>query len=312
MAQARAVERVGRRSGLARLIADQRRWMPYLFVAPFFITFFVFTAYPMLRAVVMAFQEMTGFTGEFEWVGLENFREVLSNDRYVGFALYNMAYYTVGSLATQLPAAFLLALLLTGRSLWGRGFFRTLFFIPAVLPGVTMGVIGLWLFNTSRGFVNQLWLGVGGQERISWTMLPQAILPMLLTIAFWQWMGNHAVYLIAGMSGMEPSILEAAVVDGASGWQRARYIILPLLRPVFAYISITAAAGSLVVFELPYLMITNGGPGGKGWFFIPYIAYMAFDQFRMGYATAIGWVVFVLAIVLTIIQLKVFGFGEAS
>ena len=191
------------------------------------------------------------------------------------------------------------------------GVFRTLFFIPAVLPTVTMGVIGTWLFNTSRGFVNALWLGVGGQQRIAWGMLPEHIQPMLLTIAFWQWMGNHAVYLIAGMGGMEPSVIEAAIVDGATGWQRARYIILPLLRPVFAYISITAAAGSLVVFELPYIMVSNGGPAGRGWFFIPYIAWLAFDQFRMGYATAIGWLVFVLSIAVTIIQLKLFGFGEA-
>jgi hypothetical protein len=85
-------------------------------------------------------------------------------------------------------------------------------------------------------------------------------------------------FLIAGMSGIEPSILEAAIVDGATSWQRARHIVLPLLRPVFAYISITAAAGSLVVFEVPYIMISNGGPAGKGWFFITYIAWMAFDQ----------------------------------
>ncbi len=115
------------------------------------------------------------------------------------------------------------------------------------------------------------------------------------------------------MSGIEPSLLEAAVVDGATAWQRARYIILSLLRPVFAYISITAAAGSLVVFELPLIMIgTTGGPAGRGWFFIPYISWVAFDRFRMGYATAIGWLVFFLSIAVTIIQLRLFGYGEAK
>lgn len=299
------------RRRLGRVLKDQRKWMPYLFVAPFFITFAIFTFYPMLRAIVMGFQESVGYSNEWEWVGLGNFKEALTDDRIVGIALKNVIYYAVGSLATQLPVAFLLALLLTSPRLKWRGFFRTIFFIPSVLPGVTMGVVGIWLFSESRGFVNALWLAVGGAERIKWGMLPAHIIPMLLTIAFWQWMGNHAVYLIAGMSGIEPSIIEASIVDGATGWQRARYIILPLLRPVFAYISIMAAAGSLVVFDVPYIMIGGGGPAGKGWFFIPYIAWMAFDQFRMGYATAIGWLVFLLSISITILQLKLFGFGEA-
>jgi len=302
-----------RPSSFARFIRDQRKWMPYLFVAPFFTTFFVFTLYPMLRAILMGFQESVGYSNQWEWVGLSNFQEALTNDKRVGIALKNVIYFTLGSLGTQLPAAFLLALLLTSQHLRARGFFRTIFFIPSVLPGVTMGVVGIWLFSESRGFANALWLALGGAERIKWGMLPAYIMPRLLTIAFWQWMGNHAVYLIAGMSGIEPSILEAAIVDGASSWQRARYIVLPLLRPVFAYISITAAAGSLVVFDVPFILFGGGGggPGGKGWFFVPYIAWMAFDQFRMGYATAIGWLVFFLSITITIIQLRLFGFGGA-
>lgn len=301
-----------RRRGLARVLRDQRRWTPYLFVAPFFATFAVFTLYPMLRAILMGFQESVGYSGQWKWVGLSNFQEALTRDQFVRISFTNMVYYTVGSLATQLPAAFLLALLLTSQTLWARGFFRTVFFIPAVLPTVTIGVVGVWLFSPSRGFVNEVWT-LMGLNRVRWGMSPSHIMPMLLTMAFWQWMGNHAVFLIAGMSGIEPSLLEAALVDGATAWQRARYIILPLLRPVFAYISITAAAGSLVVFELPFIMIgTTGGAAGRGWFFIPYISWVAFDRFRMGYATAIGWLVFFLSIAVTIIQLRLFGYGEAK
>lgn len=312
MASVGLARRQPRRSGFARFFADQRKWVPYFFVAPFFVTFFIFTAYPMLRAVAMGFQELAGFGNQWDWVGVANFEEALT-DRFVGVALRNVIYYTLGSLVTQMPAAFLVALLLTSPRLRARGFFRTLFFIPAVLPGVTMAVVGIWLFSESRGFVNALWLALGGTERIKWGMLPGHILPMLLTVAFWRYVGYHTVYLIAGMSAIEPSVLEAATVDGANSWQRAWYIVLPLLRPIFAYICIVAAAGSLVTFEVPYLMISGsgGGPAGQGWFFIPYIARMAFDQFRMGYATAIGWLVFLLSIAVTIFQLRLFGFGEA-
>jgi arabinosaccharide transport system permease protein len=313
MASQTAAGALKHRSAFVRFWADQRKWTPYLFVAPFFITFFIFTGWPLVRAVTMGFQEMAGFGGQFEPVGLENFKEALFDDPHVRVALKNFFLYVIGSLVTQMPTAFALALLLTSRNLKAKGFFRTLFFIPTVIPGVTMGVIGSWLFNQSRGFINQLYLAVGGAERIAWGALPRHIIPMLLLIAFWRYMGFHAVYLIAGITGIETSIIEAAIVDGASGWQLARHITLPLLRPVFAYITITAAGGSLLMFEVPFIMFDGGGgPGGQAWFFIPYISRMAFNNFRFGYATAIGWLVFFLSIALTLIQLRFFGYGEAK
>lgn len=299
---------------VARFFSDQRKWTPYLFLSPFFITFAVFTLYPMLRAITMGFQESVGYSGQWGWVGVENFAEAFTDAR-LAVAFKNFVKYTAGSLATQLPAAFLLALLLTSTHLLGRGFFRTAFFIPAVLPGVTMGVLGAWFFNESRGFANELWMAVGGDQRIPWLSAPRFIMPMLLTLAFWQYMANHAVYLIAGLSGLDKSVLEAATVDGANGWQKARFVTLPLLKPVFAYITITAAAGSLTAYEVPFVIFTGsasgyGGPGGQGWFFMTYIVWLAFNQFRMGYATAIGWLVFIVALIITILQLRAFNIGE--
>jgi arabinosaccharide transport system permease protein len=297
-----------KRSPIAEFFLDQTKWTPYLFVAPFFITFAIFTLYPMLRAVVMGFQKSLGYTGQWEWVGLANFIEALTDDPRMGTALVNFVYFTLGSLLTQLPAAFLLALLLTSPSLKSKGLWRTLFFIPSVLPGVTMGVIGSWFFSKTHGFANAL-LVVFGRERVDWGGFSYYIMPQLLLIAFWQWMGNHAVFLIAGMSGIGDEIIEASIVDGATPWQRARYIILPLLKPVFAYISITAAAGSLMNFQVPFVLFdAGGGPREKGWFFMTHIRQMAFDQFRMGYATAIGWLVFFIAIVITVLQFRAYEF----
>ncbi len=332
-----ATEVAQRKNGPSRAIkaffSDQTKWTPYLFIAPFFITFAVFTLYPLLRAIAMGFQEKVGFSGmQWEWVGFENFVEALTDDPRMilnlegetfnllgremtipimpGVALKNFIYYTLGSLGTQLPIAFALAFLLTSRPLKAKGFFRTVFFIPSVLPGVTMGVVGAWFFHQTRGFFNEFLLSAGlVTERIEWTNYPKYIIPMMLFIAFWQYMGNHAVFLIAGMSGIDDEILEAAIVDGATPFQRARYIILPLLKPVFAYISITAAAGSLTAYQIPYVMLgTGGGARGKGWFFMTYITQMAFDQQRWGYATAMGWLVFFIAVVITIFQLRLYDF----
>ena len=173
-------------------------------------------------------------------------------------------------------------------------------------------MVGLWFFSEQRGLANAIWLALGGQERIPWGSFPEHIIPMLLTIAFWQWMGNHAVFLLAGMGGIDQSIIEAAIVDGATAWQRARFIIIPLLKPVLAFITITAALGSLTLYDVPVVLMgeSYGGAGGEGWFFLPYITYTAFLQFRMGYATAIGWLVFFLAIIITFFQLKLYDFGE--
>ena len=138
----------------------------------------------MVRAITMAFQELAGFSGRWEWVGTANFVEALTDDEHVWISLRNFFYYVAGSLLTQMPAAFILALLLTAKPLRGKGFFRTVFFIPTIIPGVTMGVIGAWLFNTSRGFINELYLALGGAERIAWGSLPQHIMPMLLLFVF--------------------------------------------------------------------------------------------------------------------------------
>jgi multiple sugar transport system permease protein len=117
------------------------------------------------------------------------------------------------------------------------------------------------------------------------------------------------------MGGIDTSVIEAATIDGATSWQRVRYIVLPLLRPVLAFVAITVVTGSLQTYDIPATMFTGaglGGVGGQGWFFLPYITDAAFSKFRMGYATAIGWVVFAIAIVVTFFQLRLFQFGEAA
>ena len=301
------------RERAGRFLADQRKWSPYLFIAPFFITFAVFTLYPLLRAIAMAFQESLGYSNQWQWVGLANFQEALTDDTALRIALRNVIVYVLGSIVTQLPVAFGLTLLLTSRYVRGRGLLRTLFYIPAVLPGVTMGVIGLWFFNTDRGFANAFLQNLG-MTPLPWLSEPQLILPMMLMLAFWQYVGNHTVFLIAGLAGLDPAILEAATVDGASAWQRINTIILPLLRPVLIYILITMTAGSLMVYETSIVLVSSasGGPAGQGWFFLPYITWLAFDQFRLGYATAISWLVFLLAIGLTALQLRLFRLNEGE
>ncbi|KAB8143098.1 sugar ABC transporter permease [Chloroflexia bacterium SDU3-3] len=299
---------------IVRFFSDQRKWAPYLFIAPFFITFALFTLYPLLRAVLMAFQESLGYGDEWEWVGLANFAEAFTNDGRLQSAFRNALLYALGSIVTQLPVAFGLALLLTSRFIKSRGLLRTLFYVPVALPGLTMGAIGAWFFNKDRGFANALLMQFGA-DRIDWLGFPQFVLPMMLTLAFWSYVGSHVVYFIAGITGVDPSIEEAAIVDGANLWQRIWHVLLPLLRPVIAYMTITMTAGSLMIYEVTLMLYNNGdggGPGGRGWFLVPYITWLSFNQLRLGYATAIGWMVFAVSVGLTVLQLKLYRFGEVD
>ncbi|MBV7331314.1 sugar ABC transporter permease [Chloroflexi bacterium TSY] len=305
-----------RPSNLKRFFKDNRKWAPYLFVAPFFLTFAIFTLYPVLRAIIMGFQEIKGFAGGWEWVGAANFVEAVGDER-VHIALRNAVVYAMGSILMQVPFAFLLAMMLANPRLRAKWFYRSVYFLPSILPGVTMAMLAIWFFNPERGLLNAIISAFGG-ERVQWGFDPAHIMPMLWSTAFWQWFGYHAVFLLAGMTGMDQSVLEAATVDGAGTWQRARYIIIPLLKPIFAFITITSALGALVMYDVPILLLNPGGvgqgygsgPGGQGWFMLTYISFVAFDNFRFGYATAIGWLMFTLAVVITLFQLRLYNFGE--
>ena len=196
-------------------------------------------------------------------MGFNNYIEALTNDRNFKQSAINFVYYAAGSLLSQIPAGLLLAWLLTSPRLGYKGLFRTLFFIPSILPGVTVGIIGAWFFNGTRGLANAVYLLVAGAlrmgdvSRIKFGQHPEYIIPMLLCIAFWQWMGNHAIFFIAGMSGIDTGIIEAAIVDGATPWQRFRHIVMPLLTPIITYVTITITAGSLMNYDIPYIFLNH-------------------------------------------------------
>ncbi len=296
-----------------RFFSDQRKWTPYLFIAPFFVTFTIFTLWPLVQAILLAFQESTGYSRNWTWVGFANFHEMITNDRKIRIAFRNGLLYFLGSVAMQFPAAFALAALLTSKHLKFKGLFRTLAFVPSIVPGTTVGVIASWFFSDRNGFFYAMYVLLGGDQSFDWGLKPWFILPSMLLMAFVLYTGSHAVFFMAGMSGISHSIIEASIVDGATSWQRARFIILPLLRPVITYSLVSTMAGSLLMYEFPTMYMGGGGPGGQGWFALPYLTDMAFNYFRMGYATAIGWALFAFGLIATYVQLQRFDFkGEGE
>jgi len=294
-------------SQVLRWLKNERNWMPYLFVAPFFLTFLVFSLYPLLTSLIMPFQKAVGFEGKFAWVGLDNFKEMFVGEfTRIGYlhAFKNFIFFGLGSLVTQMPSAFIIALLLSSPRLRLKGLWRSLLFIPGMLPGVTIGVLGGWFFNPTRGLINAI-LALLGMESINYQYMPELIIPGMLLMSFWQWTGYHAVFMLAAITNIDPSLTEAAVVDGATYWQQARYIIIPIIKPVMTFIILSSVLGSLGLYELPLFMFPNN-PGGQANTFLGLIISNIRSN-NLGLATAMGWVVYVLGIGVMFIQVRALG-----
>jgi ABC-type sugar transport system permease subunit len=296
-----------RKNSFVRWIKNERNWMPYLFVAPFFLTFIVFSLYPLLTSLIMPFQKAVGFEGKFEWVGMENFKEMFvgefTREGYF-YAFKNFILFGIGSLVTQMPSAFIIALLLSSPRLRLKGLWRSLLFVPGMLPGVTIGIIGGWFFSPTRGLINAV-LELLGRDPINYQYMPELIIPGMLLMSFWQWTGYHAVFMLAAITNIDPSLTEAAVVDGATYWQQARYIIVPMIKPVLTFIILSSVLGSLGLYELPLFMFP-ANPGGQANTFMGLII-SNIQSFNLGLATAMGWVVYVLGIGVMFIQVRALG-----
>lgn len=292
---------------LKRWLKNERNWMPYVFVSPFFIAFIIFSLYPLLNSIVMPFQKPIGFEGKFEWVGFENFRTMFIGEftrtSYL-IAIRNFFLFAAGSLITEMPIAFLIALLLASTRLRLKGLWRTMIFIPGMLPAVTIGVIGGWFFSPTRGLLNAI-LGIFGVDPINYRYMPDLIIPGLLFMAFWQWTGYHSVFMLAAMTNIDPSLTEAALVDGASYWQRARFVILPMIKPIITFTILSSVLGSLGLYELPLLMYPNN-PGGRADTFMTLIV-SNIQSFNLGIATALGWLVYAFGIGVMFIQVRALG-----
>jgi multiple sugar transport system permease protein len=270
----------------------------YLFIMPWLLGFVLFVAGPMLAAVVLAFMEWDLFRPP-QWVGLANFRELASNE-LVWLSLWNTAYYTFISVPLSLILALGTAMLLD-LPLRGQSVFRTLFYLPAVMPAVATAVLWLWILNPDVGLANALLRRLGLPES-QWIWSPVTSKPSFILISLWA-TGNTMVIFLAGLQGIPTTLYDAAEIDGANGWQRFRAVTLPMLSPVILFNLILGIIGSFQVFTNAFLM-TNGGPQHSTLFSVLYLYRLGFEQFKMGFASAVAWLLFAVIMVFTLIQLR--------
>ena len=287
------------------MVNRRRRMAPYLFISPFFIGYAIFFLYPVLWALYLSFFQQVGIGSEPKFVGLQNYANLLSDDTF-RTALVNTTYYAAGSIFIIVPLALLLAVVLFMRSLRGREFFRLFFFSPNITSGVVVGIIFTLVFSADYGLINNYILKPLGLPAVRWLQDPQWIMPAIIILGIWRFTGINALYFMAGLQNVSEEVREAAMIDGANRWQVFRYVTLPLLRPVMVFVPTFAIIGSYNLFAEPSILVgAQGGPNNAGLFMTMYLYLTGFRFLKFGYASAIGYALALIILVLTLIQLRV-------
>jgi len=262
----------------------------------------VFALVPVGFTIYLAFHQWDLVAAEKPFVGLANFRE-LARDRLFWTTLRNTALYVL-YVPVTMAAALGLAVLLNRRR-GGERLLRAVVFLPFVTSTVAIGIIWQWMFNADFGLVNYA-LGFLGVPPLDWLGSPRTALLSIVVVTIWTQVGYQMVVFLAGLQGVPQSYYDAALVDGASPWQRFRHVTLPLLRPVILFVLVTGIISGFQVFTLVYLM-TEGGPLHSTDVLVYRIYQTAWEFLRFGYASAMAVVLFGVLLVVTVVQFRLLG-----
>lgn len=281
-----------------------RKVAPYVFVAPFIVTFLLFFLYPMCMTVVMSFQNI--LPNQVEFVGLQNYLNL--NDTIFFKALSLNLRYTFFTLLILIPLPMLLAVLLDSKLMRARNFFRSTLFIPALTSVVVAGTIFRLIFGEMSGSLMNQMLALFGAKSLKWLKLADTSFIALLTLATWRWMGVNILYFLAGLQNIPPELYESAEIDGANAWQRFRCIVLPMLKPVTIYVLTISIYGGMAMFTESYMIFSgNRSPNNIGITIVGYLYRKAFEENNMGYGSAIGLVLLLIVMVVNVVQLYLNG-----
>ncbi|MCM3090251.1 sugar ABC transporter permease [Cytobacillus sp. AMY 15.2] len=275
----------------------------YLFISPWIIGFLGLTLGPLLFSLFASFTDYN-ITSRMNFIGLDNFKRMFTIDDLFKTSLWNTLYYVFFSVPLTTAGAIFLSVLLN-QKVKGMKFFRTLYYLPAILSGVAVYFLWMQLLSPSTGLVNTFlaWFGIEGP---AWLFDPEWTKPALLLMKMWSVGGGMLLYL-ASLQGVSNSLYEAADLDGAGVIQKFFYITLPMISPIIFFDVLTSTIGSFQIFQEAYVMTENGsgGPGNSLLFYNLHMWNNAFEVFDMGYASAMAWLLFIVVMILTIINMKI-------
>jgi multiple sugar transport system permease protein len=274
----------------------------YIFLSPWLIGFLILTLGPLLFSLYASFTNYD-ITSKMDFIGFKNYIRMFTQDDLFWVSLGNTLYYVAISVPLTVMGAVLLALLLN-QGVPGMKIFRTIYYLPAVLSGVGVYLLWMQLLNPDSGLVNTIlsWIGIKGP---AWLMDPNWTKPALIFMRLWSVGGGMLLYL-ASLQAVPKALYEAAEIDGANAFDRFFHITLPMITPVIFFELVTGIIGGFQVFQEAYVMTQNGagGPANSLVFYNLQMFNKAFKAFDMGYAMAMSWILFIIVLIFTIINLK--------
>jgi multiple sugar transport system permease protein len=278
-----------------RLTTKQRQTITgWLFISPAVLGFLIWTAGPMVASLALSLSKWDLIRPP-RFVGLANFGRMLADDLFWQ-SLRVTLYYTVFHVPLALIVALGIALLLNAEAR-GRSIFRTLYYLPTIVPAVATAVMWVWIFNSEFGLLNTALRAIG-LPKILWLQDPRWAMPAIITMSLWS-TGATMVIFLAGLQGVPEQLYEAAEIDGAGTLARFWYVTVPIISPIIFFNLVMQVIGSFQVFTAGYIM-TAGGPANSTLFYVLYLFRNAFQYFEMGYAASLAWVLFLLILGLSV------------
>lgn len=293
-----------KKKGFFKKLLYSQKAAPYVFVAPFIITFLVFFAYSIVSMIMMSFQKVAGPNTTF--VGMENYR-IVSNSIFQK-SLKNSIFYTIVSCALMIPIPLVLAVMLNSKPMKAKSTFRSILFIPALTSVVVAGIVFRMMFGELEGsFMNQV-IGAFGKEPIIWLRTPVTVWLILFMVCLWRWTGVNMMYYLSGLQQIPADLYESAAIDGATSWQSFWNITVPLLKPTIVYVLTISIFGGMAMFSESYMLFNgNKSPNNVGTTLVGFLYRMAFEQNNLGIGSAVGVIFLAIVLVVNVIQLTANG-----
>ena len=271
----------------------------YFFASPWILGFLVFTAGPMVASFGISFTAYE-VINPAEFVGLRNYTTMFLHDPLIWKSLRVTTTYAVGSVLLSVTLSFLVAMLMN-QEIWGISMFRTIFYLPSSISGVPVALLWMWIFSPEFGILNTV-LRFVGIEGPQWLFDPTWVIPAFIVMSLWG-IGGGMVIFLAGLQGIPQHLYEAAELDGAGALAKFWNVTFPMMSPIIFFNLIMSIIGSFQTFTQAFVM-TKGGPANASLFYVLYLYRNAIGYFKMGYGSAMAWLLFVIILGLTLLVFK--------
>jgi len=278
---------------------------PYVFILPFILVFLFFFISPMINTIIMSFQDI--LPGSRKFIGIQNYTKLLG-DKIFLVALWNSFKYMIGTLILLIPIPMILACIINSKLMVGREFFKAALYLPALTSVVVAGIIFRFAFGEQATSLMNEFVALFGMDPFKWLKNGTTGYIVLLVLACWRWTGVNMLYFLSGLKNIPAELYESAKIDGATSWQSFRYVTIPQLKPTSIYVLTISVYAGLAMFTESYMVFNgNNSPSNIGLTIVGYLYRQGIEKNAMGYASAVGLVLFAIGMAINLVQLKLNG-----